>query len=156
MNHIRGIVLSSSFNLENITEVIILNYYIGSLTSEAIEADKNRYAHMQGNLVRPLNFDKKIKVVKNIAKIMLPPEECEELCTKMGQLQTLRNTMAHYPCWIEPVLEKDSIKVIDLKIYLAKGEELWEVNEAQFEKWAALIDSTVNLAENLARKLAKT
>jgi hypothetical protein len=71
-----------------------------------------------------LNLDRKIKLYREIAKVALKGEpKSVSFGEKADELRVIRNVMANYASWIEPVTEPGSERVVSYKALIAKGAQ---------------------------------
>ena len=147
---LRGAVLSSAFNLENILEALVAEFLFPAPTSDEDPLDERR-SLFKLNIFRDLNFISKTRIASDIAKKILSSAEAEALATALGNCRQLRNLMAHYPCWLEPV--KHGQMLIGYRIFIAQGNSTYEISDDQIRDWLTMVSSTLLMAENTLRRL---
>jgi hypothetical protein len=147
---LRGAVLSSAFNLENILETLVAEFLFPTPTSGEDALDERR-SLFKLNIFRDLNFVSKTRIASDIARKTLSAEEGEALATALGNCRQLRNLMAHYPCWLEPI--KDGQMLTGYRIFIAQGNSTYEVSDDQIRDWLAMVAKTLLMAENTLRRL---
>jgi hypothetical protein len=51
----------------------------------------------------------------------------------------LRNLLAHYPSWIEPVNDHETKLTVGLRLFIADRIHQWEVDTPQATHWAEML-----------------
>jgi tetrahydromethanopterin S-methyltransferase subunit G len=57
-----------------------------------------------------------------VAQELLPEAEVKDLQRRLNEIKSLRNAMAHNPCWFEPYLDHEE-KVVRLRPKIMKGKQ---------------------------------
>ena len=152
MMNVRGTILSGAFNVESAIDIAILSCFFGG-TDRGL-TDRARL--FQDEVLREtLSLDKKIKLVSAVARDVLATDEANRLSKALNDLRSIRNVMAHYPCWLEPVKLPGTDRVTGFRLFLAKGQQVWEITEEQVSRWCATANEALEATENLARLLNK-
>jgi hypothetical protein len=81
----------------------------------------------------------------------------------LDELVTIRNLLAHQPCWIHPIWDPTAIDPTSLKpglttafcAYIANETHLWSVDGPQYEEWVALMKRCYQLADIPAEIVSK-
>jgi hypothetical protein len=150
---LRGAVLSSAFNLENILETLLAEFLFPSPASGEDLLDEKR-SLFRLDIFRDLNFERKTRIASDVAKKILRSEEAEALATALGNVRQLRNLMAHYPCWLEPI--RNGQMLTGYRIFIEKGKSSYEVSDDQISDWLAMVTKTLVMEENTLRRLTGT
>ena len=155
MNDIRGGVLSASFGIEN--ELILL-----ALAEEFGTNDRGKigseYFQREQGWREDHSLERKIDRVKPIIRKLRTKEVSDQIIQKLAEYRTLRNLLAHYPCWIEPVNREgvqnaEDQRTIALKLFIADRQHAWEIDKAQVEEWSTLLRFARVSVENVRREM---
>ena len=141
---IRGAILSNSLMIEMNIDRSITGYLFGKYD----ENDQKR-SFFVDNIIRKMNIDRKIALLRKIAKPILSDMDFEIIFKSISDFQFLRNAMAHYPCWISPVKQNGSDLVVSTRLYIKKDDIIWELTEKQAEDWNKLTQFAINGAEQI-------
>jgi hypothetical protein len=134
---------------------VITTYFLGDGAREASGPAFERLECMQEQVLRDMGFEKKIRVVRDIARrVMADTQRADQFGHALSQVRHLRNVMAHYPCWLEPIRRPGSIRVVGFKAYIARGKEIWELNQRQIGGWEKSLADATRAAEGLLTMLA--
>jgi hypothetical protein len=147
---LRGAVLSSAFNLEHALETLVAEFLFPTPTNGE-DALSEKRSLFKLTVFRELNFERKTRIAADAAKKILCPEQAEALATALGNARQLRNLMAHYPCWLEPI--KDGQMVTGYRIFIEKGKSTYELSDNQIGDWLAMVNKTLVMTENTLRRL---
>jgi hypothetical protein len=147
---LRGAVLSSAFNLEHILETLVAEFLFPT-PANGEDASGEKRSLFKLNIFRDLNFERKTRIASDVAKKILCPEQAEALAAALGNARQLRNLMAHYPCWLEPI--KDGQMLTGYRIFIEKGNSTYEVSDDQIQDWVVMVTKTLVMAENTLRRL---
>lgn len=153
VRQLRGAVLSASFDLENTLETAITTFFFPEALTASTPTLSDKRECFREMLLREMSFEKKMALAQKLAKNVLDKSDYEESDT-INKLRVLRNMMAHYPCWLEPIRKAGTDRVTGFRAFMAKGEELFEITSEQVEKWQALSHQAVQMAEALVKKLS--
>jgi len=150
VRQVRGGVLAGAFTVERHLSATIIYFMLG----ERIKIPEVQDAFDEG-LLGPLTFERRINVVLLIAPALLPADEVAALRNDLGELRTLRNSMAHKPFWFHPELNDDG-HVTNLVPIIMRGKSPLPLTTALIEKLnrqiADLITKTSGLAEMAASR----
>jgi hypothetical protein len=155
MNNIRGGVLSSSFGIENELILLALAEEFGS--NDHGTAGSDYFVREQQWRADP-SLKRKIDRVKSIIRARRTCDDADVIIHKLSEYRELRNLLAHYPCWLEPlnregVTELEQQRTIALKLYIADQNYVWEVNTPQATEWNDLLLFVRMSVENVRREL---
>lgn len=150
VRQVRGGVLAGAFTVERHLSATIVYFMLG----ERIKIPEVHDAFDEG-LLGPLTFERRINVVLMIAPSLLTAEEVSALRDDLGNLRTLRNSMAHKPFWFHPELNDDG-HVANLVPIIMRGKSPLPLTTALIEQLnrqiGDLIARTSGLAEMAARR----
>lgn len=146
----RGIVLSSSFGIEN--ELILLALADKFGTNDHGAATQ-AYFELEQQWREEHGLDKKINRAKPIIRKRLLKAEADEIIRQLADYRHLRNLLAHYPCWLEPVNDTELGQTKALKLYIADRRHIWEVDAEQATEWNTLLHSVRVAIENIRREV---
>ncbi len=155
MKDIRGGVLSTSFGIEN--ELILL-----ALAEEFGNNDKgsvgSEYFRREQEWRADHSLKRKIDRVKPIIRARRPCDDADTIIQKLSDYRELRNLLAHYPCWLEPVnregvTELEQQRTIALKLYIADENYVWEIDTPQATEWSELLLFARVSVENIRREI---
>jgi ATP-dependent exoDNAse (exonuclease V) beta subunit len=65
----------------------------------------------------------------------------------------LRNLLAHYRCWLEPVNDLELRQTLALKLFIADRSHVWEIDHAQAAEWDELMKFVRVSVENVRREI---
>jgi hypothetical protein len=155
MDDIRGGVLSLSFGIENELVLLALAHEFGSNNNGAVESD---YFLREQQWREEHSLKRKIERVKPIIRQRKTSEEADTIIQKLAEYRELRNLLAHYPCWFEPVnregvTELENQRTIALKLYIADQNYVWEIDAVQTREWNDLILFVRVGVENIRREM---
>jgi hypothetical protein len=155
MGDIRGGVLSASFGIENELLLLALAQEFGSNNHGAVGSD---YFVREQQWREEHSLKRKIERVKPIIRARKGSDEADNIIQKLAEYRELRNLLAHYPCWLEPVnregiTEPDKQRTIALKLFIADQNYIWEVDAAQATEWSNLILFVRVAVENIRREM---
>jgi hypothetical protein len=155
MGDIRGGVLSLSFGIENELILLALAHEFGSNNNGAVGSD---YFVREQQWREEHSLKRKIERVKPIIRARKTSDEADTIIQKLAEYRELRNLLAHYPCWFEPVnregvVELEKQRTIALKLFIADRNYVWEIDAAQAVEWNDLILFVRVTVENIRRKM---
>lgn len=155
MGDIRGGVLSHSFGIENELILLALAHEFGSNNNGAVGSD---YFLRDQQWREEHSLKRKIERVKPIIRARMASDEADTIIQKLAEYRELRNLLAHYPCWFEPVnregvTELDQQRTIALKLFIADQSYVWEIDAAQAKEWHELILFVRVAVENIRREM---
>jgi hypothetical protein len=156
MSDIRGYILSSSFTIENELILLALADEYGSNDHGSVE---HAYLVRERTWREEHNLARKIDRAKPIVRKLRTQEDADIIIQQLSDFRELRNLMAHYPCWFEPVnkegvTEPDQQRTIALKLYIADMTHAWEVDQDQVQEWIKLLHDVRVSVENIRRAVA--
>ena len=73
--------------------------------------------------------------MKSVIRARRPKDEADKIIQKLAEYRHLRNLLAHYPCWLEPVNDAELRQTIALKLFIADRSYVWEIDHAQAVEW---------------------
>ena len=155
MNNIRSGVLSASFGIEN--EMVLLALADEFGTNDRASIGSEYFLREQGWRENH-SLERKIDRIKPIVRRLRPSEIADEAIQKLAEYRHLRNLLAHYPCWLEPVNREGATKLEDertiaLKLFIADRHHLWEIDTSQAVEWDSLMRFVRIAVENIRREL---
>lgn len=155
MNDIRGGVLSVSFGIENELILLALANEFGSNDHGTVDSE---YFQREQEWRESHSLERKIERVKPVIRRHLLPKIADDLIDKLAEYRHLRNLLAHYPCWLEPVnlegvTELQDRRTISLKLYIADRYHAWEIDTSQATEWNDLLHFVRVSIENLRREI---
>jgi len=154
VRQVRGAVLSASFDLENILETAVATFFFPEALASNAPTLSDKRECFREMLLREMSFEKKMALAQKLSKNILDESHYEEFADTINKLRVLRNMMAHYPCWLEPIRKAGTNRVTGFRAFIAKGEQLSEITSEQVEKWLALSHRAVQMAEALVKTLS--
>jgi hypothetical protein len=155
MGDIRGRVLSLSFGIENELILLALAHEFGSNNNGAVGSD---YFVREQQWREEHSLKRKIERVKPIIRTRKTSDEANIIIQKLAEYRELRNLLAHYPCWFEPVnregvTELEKQRTIALKLFIADQNYVWEIDAAQAVEWNDLTLFVRVTVENIRREM---
>jgi hypothetical protein len=135
MGHLRGRILSNVFGLENdlIHTKLAAEYGHGGgqdAPAEYFDADQAlREEH---------SLNKKIERVKVIIREHREQDAGDRLIQGLAECREVRNLMAHYACWIEPVNDYERNLTVGLKLLIGDRHHIWELSDDDVRHWDEL------------------
>jgi len=135
MARLRSGILSDVFGLENdLIHVELAARYLHGGGQDApagySDADlKLREEHSLGN---------KIKRVKAIIRANRDQNAGDWLVQGLAECREVRNLMAHYPCWMEPINDDERRITVGLKLFIGDRHHIWELGEDDAQHWSKL------------------
>jgi hypothetical protein len=154
MNDIRGAVLSASFGIENELVLLALADEFGTNDHGSVGIE---YFEREQGWREEHSLGRKIDRVKSIIRKCRTKEAADEIIQKLVEYRDLRNLLAHYPCWLEPVNRDGVTKIeeegtISLILFIADRQHVWEIDREQAATWRELIRFVRISVENLRRE----
>jgi hypothetical protein len=135
MRQIRGAVLSDAFGLEN--DLILLE-----LAAEYGTADhgtaSDEFFEKDQMLREEHSLDRKIGRAKPIIRRMRDALLADRLIQQLVECREIRNLMAHYACWIEPINDEAKQMTIALKLLIGDRSHVWELEGTDVANWERL------------------
>jgi hypothetical protein len=150
MTNIRGGVLSASFGIENELILLALADEFGSNDHGSVGSDY--FAREQG-WREDHGLETKIERVKPVIRARRPKEEADKIIQKLAEYRHLRNLLAHYPCWLEPVNDAELRQTVALKLFIADRSYVWEIDHAQAVEWDVLMTFVRVSVEKVRREI---
>jgi len=155
MKDIRGGVLSLSFGIENELVLLALADEFGSNDLGAAGSD---YFLREQQWREEHSLKRNIGRVKPIIRMRRTSGDADLIIQKLAEYRELRNLLAHYPCWLEPVnregvMELEQQRTIALKLYIADRNNVWDVDPPQAKEWDDLIRFVRVSIENVRREI---
>lgn len=154
MNDIRGAVLSASFGIENELVLLALADEFGTNDHGSVGIE---YFEREQGWREEHSLARKIDRVKSIIRKCRTKEAPDEIIQKLAEYRDLRNLLAHYPCWLEPV-NRDGVTNVEeectiaLKLFIADRQHVWEIDREQATRWGELIKFVRISVENVRRE----
>lgn len=155
MNDIRGGVLSLSFGIENELILLALANEFGTNDHGTVGS---AYFLREQEWRENHSLDRKIERVKPIFRKLRSKETADEIISKLAGYRHLRNLLAHYPCWLEPVNKEgvarlEDQRTIALKLFIADRSHVWEIDQSQAIEWSELLAFVRIAVENMRREI---
>jgi hypothetical protein len=150
MRNIRAGVLSASFGIEN---ELILMALAGEFGSNDHGSVSSSYFKREQEIREDHNLERKIARVKPIIRRLREKKDADKLIQNLSSYRDLRNLLAHYPCWLEPVNDVEQQRTVALKLFIGDRTHIWEIDEAQATEWDSLITNVRIAIENVRREL---
>jgi hypothetical protein len=137
----RGAFMSQAFVLEN--ELVLLQLADEFSTIDARLVGSSFFTHEQKLRRKTLgqHVTSCLPLIDQHGELNI----LTELSQKLKEVVIVRNTLAHQPCWLEPMCEElqgsSTIKkrTSGFKIYIANHEWIWEIDKQQIADWNALL-----------------
>lgn len=117
VREMRGGVLTGAYEIERNLGGFVEFYLLG-----ARAADKTIRSIFEEDVLGPLTFERRINLAVRVAQELLPQAEVKALQRRLNEMKSLRNAMAHSPCWFEPYLDHEA-KVARLRPKIMRGKE---------------------------------
>jgi hypothetical protein len=150
MRDIRGGVLSASFGIENELVLMALADEFGSNDHGSVDSE---YFEREQSYREENNLQRKITRAKPIIRRLREQPVADEIIRKLADYRELRNLLAHYPSWFEPVNEPGKTFSVDLKLFMADRNHVWEIDSAQAMEWDHLLRFVRISVENVRREI---
>ena len=150
MVQIRGGVLSTSFGIENELILLALADEFGSNDHGTAGSE---YFLREQAWREDHSLERKIDRAKLIIRQRRSKETADLIIQTLADYRELRNLLAHYPCWLEPVNDKERQLTVGLKLYIADRSHLWRIDTAQASEWDQLLKFARFSVENLRREM---
>ena len=150
MRQIRGGVLSTSFGIENELILLALANMFG--TNDHGSVNREYYEQEQAWRTEQ-GLETKIDRIKPIIRSRREKETADKIIHKLAEFRELRNLLAHYPSWIEPVNDYEAKLTVGLKLFIADRIHQWEVDTPQATQWAEMLSFVRMSVENIRREI---
>lgn len=159
IREVRGGVLTGAYEIERNLGGFVEFYLLGPRA-----ADKTIRSIFEEHVLGPLTFERRINLAIQVAQGLFPKAEIKRLQGRLNEMKSLRNAMAHNPCWFEPYLDHD-VKVVRLRPKIMKGKQevvldadwVAQMNRdmiALIEETSHLVHLTLNPAREEVDKIA--
>ena len=135
MRAYRGKVLSKTFELESDLIFLALDAeFFGSTDPEvAYRRSEREMSYREEH-----SFDRKIDRAKPIAREKYTKERADRLIQDLSNCRIVRNLMAHYPCWLEPINDDENRRTTGFKLFIADRKHVWHIEQRDVEEWDRL------------------
>lgn len=117
IRQVRGAILTGAYEIERNLGGFIEFHFLGGRASIA-----EVRSMFEDQILGALSFDRQINIAVEIARQMFPKPHVSEIQGRLNTLKTLRNAMAHNPCWFEPYMHHKS-KTVRLKPMIMCGKK---------------------------------
>ena len=131
----RGAVLSDIFGIENDLILLRLADEFGTVDHSAAPA---KYFGREQNLREEHSLERQIGAAKPIARDHFKQPEADALIQDLASCREVRNLMAHYPSWLEPVNDVVRGRTVGLRLFIGDRNHIWELQESDVAAWGAL------------------
>ena len=132
MRRVRGNFLADTFGIENDLILLELAYQFGA--ADAV-ASGEPYLQREQQLRAEHSFGAKVERAKAIIRSRSAKSPADRLIQMLANWREVRNLLAHYSCWHEPVNDDAKQRTVALKLFIGDQAHIWEVNEQQVRKW---------------------
>ena len=150
MTQIRGGVLAQSFEIENQLILMTLADEFGTNDHGSVSPE---YVQREQEYREEHSLGSKIRRAKPIIRARREKEEADKIIQKLIEFRDLRNLLAHYPCWLEPVNEAGNEISVGLKLYICDRSHVWEVDPEQAREWQELLFFVRVSVDSIAREI---
>jgi hypothetical protein len=114
MRQIRGAMLSEAFGLEHDLIQLELASQFGTVDHGAAPA---AYFEKDQELREEHSLDRKVGRAKPIIRRLRDTPSADRLIQQLAECRKVRNLMAHYACWIEPINDEVKERTVGLKLF---------------------------------------
>jgi hypothetical protein len=135
MLRLRGGILSDVFGLENDLIHIELAAKFGHGGGRDAPAG---YFDADQALREEHSLNKKIDRVKPIIRKHREQAAGDRLIQGLIECREVRNLMAHYACWMEPINDDERKRTVGLRLFIGDRHHIWELGEDDAQHWGAL------------------
>jgi len=150
MTQIRGGVLSSSFGIENELILLALADMFGTNDHGSV---KREYYEQEQTWRAEQGIEVKIDRIKATIRARRDKETADTIIHKLAEYRELRNLLAHYPSWIEPVNDREAKLTVGLRLFIADRIHQWQVDTPQAIHWAEMLLFVRISIENVRREI---
>jgi hypothetical protein len=150
MRQIRGSVLSTSFGIENELILLALANMFGTNDHGSV---KREYYEQEQAWRTEQGLEAKIDRIKPIIRSRRDKEIADTIIHKLAEYRELRNLLAHYPSWIDPVNDHEAKLTVGLRLFIADRIHQWEVDGPQATHWAEILSFVRISVENVRREI---
>ena len=131
----RGAVLSDIFGIENDLIHLQLAEKFGTIDHSVAPAE---YFDREQTLREDHSLHRKISGAKPIARKLLAGSEADKFVQDLASCREIRNLMAHYPSWLEPINDDLRQGTVGLRLFIGDRNHIWELEEKDVTAWGAL------------------
>ncbi len=117
IREVRGGVLTGAYEIERNLGGFVEFYLLGPRA-----ADTTIRSIFEEHVLGSLTFERRINLAVQVAQELLPKTEVRKLQARLNDMKSLRNAMAHNPCWFEPYLDHEA-KVARLRPKIMRGKQ---------------------------------
>lgn len=135
MLQLRGGILSNVFGLENELIHVELAAKYGHGGGQDAPAG---YFDADQALREEHSLNKKIDRVKPIIRKNRKQDAGDRLIQGLAECREVRNLMAHYACWMEPINDDERQLTVGLKLFIGDRHHIWELGEDDARHWGEL------------------
>ncbi len=129
----RATILARTFAVENELVIAIL---ADKFSTEDPQYGGPKYLQAEAQLRRSTLG---AKVTPAIQMLGREGVLTEALRIDLRELLTVRNALAHQPCWLEPINSEEGLTTAFIG-KIANEESIWSIDTQQIEEWEALIE----------------
>jgi len=159
MHSVRGMVLAAGFTLENNMVLVQLADEFGTTDRKlggAAFAEKEDYLRAEARGV-----ERRLEGVKAIIRRVLGVKEGNAVAQDIAEYRRLRHLCAHRPCWLEGIWDSDAGtdegipkgRTVGFRLFIADASYIWEVDDEQIAEWAALLNRTAAVGDQVLRSI---
>lgn len=139
MTACRGRVLTKIFELENdLIYLAIDAEFLGAINPIALASKADRELSYREDH----SLERKIERAKPIAREHLTKDRADHLIQDLASCRILRNLMAHYPCWLEPINDEEAHRTTGFKLFIADRDHVWNIEQRDVDEWDRLFLDT--------------
>jgi len=129
---LRGNFLAEAFGVENDLILLILAFDFNVADANS---GGTAYVTKEKNLRAEHSFHRKIEGAKAAIRKHFDHQAANRLIGQLAECRTIRNLLAHYPCWLEPTNNESTNRTIGFKLLIGDQTHIWDVDEAQAKVW---------------------
>lgn len=157
MRHVRGMVLSAGFTIENNLVLVQLADKFG--TTDRTHGGEDFAKYEEYLRAETTGIERRLKGAKDIIRRVLGKPEGDKTVQDMSEYRRLRHLCAHRPCWLEGIWEPDAGidanfpkgRTTGFRLFIADSEFIWEIDDHQVEEWVTLLNRTAAAADKALR-----
>ncbi|WP_431282217.1 hypothetical protein ACQW02_22870 [Humitalea sp. 24SJ18S-53] len=146
MRAIRGQILGASFAVEHALIVLEMAEIYRDKVDQG--ATLEGYSDLDQQRRCENSLERKIDRAKVIIRKHLPIDRADPMVQRMAGFREVRNLMAHYASWLEPINDEVRGLTTDFVLYIGDQSHVWTIDDEQIRQW---IVSFVELMRDLTK-----
>lgn len=144
IRQVRGGFLAGGFYIEQNIDAAIESFFLGPIA----QSDDPRSHILEEQFLGSLTLERKVNLLCSIVARLLP-EGLAPLRKQLGEFRTIRNTLAHNPCWFEANVDQERY-LRSLRPMIHHGKQPVEITRKRLDGWNSLVRELITTTGEIA------